>query len=49
MSAQLSQGTHPGAQSQLETTSNNDTIKEINVKAIENIFELFIKTKTFPS
>lgn len=49
MSAQLSQGTHPGAQSPSETTSNNDAIKETNVKATENIFELFIKTKTFPS
>lgn len=38
VSSHLSQGTHCGAKNQLETTSNHDTVKEINSNAIKNVF-----------
>lgn len=37
VSSQRSLGTHHGAENQLETPSNDDTIKEININKIENI------------
>lgn len=38
VSSQLSPDTHYGAKNQWETPSNDDTIKEININATENVF-----------